>query len=252
MTAERRAAMGKAAVEAAKAVGYVGAGTVEFIAHPDGRFYFMEMNTRLQVEHPVTEMITGLDLVEWQLRVAAGEPLPLTQAQLAIHGHAIEARIYAEDPDSGFLPSTGRLVHLAPPPESADVRVDTGVEEGDAITPFYDPMIAKLIVHGARPRRRAGAHAARARAVPDRRRRQQRRVPRPPGRDGLVRPRRPRHRADRARARGALSRRRRCRPTTRGCSPRWPRSSATAPRRGARARAPPTRNRRGAPSTAGA
>jgi len=149
MTAERRAAMGRAAVDAARAVGYVGAGTVEFIAHPDGRFYFMEMNTRLQVEHPVTEMITGVDLVEWQLRVAAGEPLPKTQGELAISGHAIEARIYAEDPDRGFLPSTGRLVHLAPPPESASVRVDTGVEEGDAITPFYDPMIAKLIVHGA-------------------------------------------------------------------------------------------------------
>ena len=147
MTAERRAAMGRAAVEAAKAVGYVGAGTVEFIAHPDGRFYFMEMNTRLQVEHPVTEMITGLDLVEWQLRVAAGEPLPLRQEQLAISGHAIEARIYAEDPDRNFLPSTGRLVHLAPPLASAHVRVDTGVEQGDAITPHYDPMIAKLIVH---------------------------------------------------------------------------------------------------------
>ncbi len=148
MTAERRAAMGRAAVEAAKAVGYVGAGTVEFISNQDGSFYFMEMNTRLQVEHPVTEMITGLDLVEWQLRVADGEPLPLRQDQLSITGHAIEARIYAEDPDRGFLPSTGRLVHLAPPPESGDVRVDTGVEQGDAITPFYDPMIAKLIVHG--------------------------------------------------------------------------------------------------------
>ena len=146
MTRERRAAMGQAAVEAAKAVGYVGAGTVEFIAHQDGSFYFMEMNTRLQVEHPVTEMITGLDLVEWQLRVAAGEPLPLRQDQLAIDGHSIEARIYAEDPDKGFLPSTGRLVHLAPPPESEHVRVDTGVEQGDAITPHYDPMIAKLIV----------------------------------------------------------------------------------------------------------
>ena len=147
MTIARRAAMGQAAVEAAKAVGYVGAGTVEFIAHPDGRFYFMEMNTRLQVEHPVTEMITGLDLVEWQLRVAAGEPLPNTQGELAISGHAIEARIYAEDPDRGFLPSTGKLVHLAPPHASVHVRVDTGVEEGDSITPFYDPMIAKLIVH---------------------------------------------------------------------------------------------------------
>jgi 3-methylcrotonyl-CoA carboxylase alpha subunit len=148
MTDARRAAMGKAAVEAAKAVGYVGAGTVEFIAHQDGSFYFMEMNTRLQVEHPVTEMITGLDLVEWQLRVASGEPLPMKQTQLTIRGHALEARIYAEDPDKGFLPSTGRLVHLAPPAASAAVRIDTGVEQGDTITPFYDPMIAKLIVWG--------------------------------------------------------------------------------------------------------
>ncbi|MBI4998763.1 MAG: acetyl/propionyl/methylcrotonyl-CoA carboxylase subunit alpha [Rhodocyclales bacterium] len=148
MSAERRAAMGRAAVDAARAVGYVGAGTVEFIVGSDGSFHFMEMNTRLQVEHPVTEMITGLDLVEWQLRVAAGEPLPLTQEQLAIRGHALEARIYAEDPDKGFLPSTGRLVHLVPPVESLSVRVDTGVEEGDAITPYYDPMIAKLVVHG--------------------------------------------------------------------------------------------------------
>jgi 3-methylcrotonyl-CoA carboxylase alpha subunit len=146
MTPERRAAMGKAAVDAAKAVGYVGAGTVEFIVNQDGTFYFMEMNTRLQVEHPVTEMITGLDLVEWQLRVASGEPLPLAQEQLAIRGHALEARIYAEDPDKGFLPSTGRLVHLAPPEESLHVRVDTGVEQGDEISPHYDPMIAKLIV----------------------------------------------------------------------------------------------------------
>jgi 3-methylcrotonyl-CoA carboxylase alpha subunit len=146
MTHARRAAMGQAAVDAAKAVGYVGAGTVEFIAHQDGSFYFMEMNTRLQVEHPVTEMITGLDLVEWQLRVASGEPLPMAQEQLAINGHAIEARIYAEDPDKGFLPSTGRLLHLSPPEESDHVRIDTGVEQGDEITPFYDPMIAKLIV----------------------------------------------------------------------------------------------------------
>jgi 3-methylcrotonyl-CoA carboxylase alpha subunit len=146
MTPQRRAQMGKAAVDAARAVGYVNAGTVEFIASQDGAFYFMEMNTRLQVEHPVTEMITGLDLVEWQLRVAGGEPLPLAQEQLSIRGHALEARIYAEDPGKGFLPSTGRLVHLAPPPESLHVRVDTGVEEGDEITPYYDPMIAKLIV----------------------------------------------------------------------------------------------------------
>jgi 3-methylcrotonyl-CoA carboxylase alpha subunit len=149
MTPDRRAAMGKAAVDAAKAVGYVGAGTVEFIANQDGSFYFMEMNTRLQVEHPVTEMITGLDLVEWQLRVASGEPLPLAQEELSIDGHALEARIYAEDPDKGFLPSTGKLVYLVPPPESEFVRVDTGVEQGDEITPHYDPMIAKLIVWGA-------------------------------------------------------------------------------------------------------
>ena len=150
MTPERRAAMGRAAVDAARAVGYVGAGTVEFIASDtfaqDGRFYFMEMNTRLQVEHPVTEMITGQDLVEWQLRVASGEPLPLRQEQLDIRGHAVEARIYAENPEQDFLPSTGRLLHLARPAESLNVRVDTGIEQGDEITPYYDPMIAKLIV----------------------------------------------------------------------------------------------------------
>jgi 3-methylcrotonyl-CoA carboxylase alpha subunit len=140
--------MGRAAVAAAKAIGYIGAGTVEFIVDPEGAFYFMEMNTRLQVEHPVTEAITGLDLVEWQLRVAAGEPLPKRQDELRMHGHAIEARIYAEDPDRGFLPSIGTLTHLASPAERAGVRVDTGVREGDAITPYYDPMIAKLIVHG--------------------------------------------------------------------------------------------------------
>lgn len=153
MTPERRQAMGEAAVAAARAVGYVGAGTVEFIAEPDGRFYFMEMNTRLQVEHPVTEMITGLDLVEWQLRVAAGERLPLTQEALCLDGHAIEARIYAENPDKGFLPSIGTLAYLALPPHTAfangDIRVDGGVRMGDTITPFYDPMIAKLIVRGA-------------------------------------------------------------------------------------------------------
>lgn len=146
MTPERRAAMGTAAVNAARAVNYVGAGTVEFIAGPDGDFYFMEMNTRLQVEHPVTECITGTDLVEWQLRVASGEPLPLQQDQLQIRGHALEARLYAEDADRGFLPSTGTLRHLRLPAANAHVRVDAGVEQGDAITPYYDPMIAKLIV----------------------------------------------------------------------------------------------------------
>ena len=148
MTDARRAAMGKAAVEAAQAVGYVGAGTVEFIANQDGTFYFMEMNTRLQVEHPVTEEITGLDLVEWQLRVAYGEPLPLAQDELAINGHAIEARIYAENPAKNFLPSIGTLHHLSMPIEDGPVRIDSGVREGDAISPYYDPMIAKLICWG--------------------------------------------------------------------------------------------------------
>jgi 3-methylcrotonyl-CoA carboxylase alpha subunit len=147
MEPARRKAMGEAAVAAAKAIGYEGAGTVEFIADRDGTFYFMEMNTRLQVEHPVTEMITGQDLVEWQLVVAAGGRLPLAQDQLAIDGHAVEVRLYAEDPARNFLPSTGTLVHLRLPEEGAHVRVDTGVRQGDAVTPFYDPMIAKVIVH---------------------------------------------------------------------------------------------------------
>jgi 3-methylcrotonyl-CoA carboxylase alpha subunit len=152
MTPEMRAVMGRAAVEAARAVGYVGAGTVEFIAdgreglRPD-RFYFMEMNTRLQVEHPVTEGITGIDLVELQFRAAAGEPLPFAQEDLAIHGHAVEARLYAEDPEREFLPSTGRLWALDFP-QGEGLRIDTGVEAGDEVTPFYDPMIAKVIAHG--------------------------------------------------------------------------------------------------------
>ncbi len=147
MTAERRAAMGEAAVAAAQAIGYVGAGTVEFIANQDGTFYFMEMNTRLQVEHPVTEAITGQDLVEWQFNVAAGGTLPLAQRDLRIDGHAVEVRLYAEDPARNFLPSTGKLVHLRLPREDNHVRVDTGVRQGDTVTPFYDPMIAKVIVH---------------------------------------------------------------------------------------------------------
>jgi 3-methylcrotonyl-CoA carboxylase alpha subunit len=144
--------MSAAAVAAAKAVAYVGAGTVEFIANQDDSFYFMEMNTRLQVEHPVTEMITGTDLVEWQLRVAAGERLPQLQHELTITGHAIEARIYAENPEKGFLPSTGRLDYLHMPQAvqftQGALRIDAGVTQGDVISPFYDPMIAKLIVHG--------------------------------------------------------------------------------------------------------
>ncbi|OAN75885.1 3-methylcrotonyl-CoA carboxylase [Jannaschia sp. EhC01] len=150
MTPEMRAAMGQAAVRAAEAIGYKGAGTVEFIVDASeglraDRFYFMEMNTRLQVEHPVTEAITGIDLVEWQLRVASGEALPRAQEDLSIDGHAFEARLYAEDVPKGFLPATGTLAHLAFPD---DVRADTGVRPGDEISPWYDPMIAKLIVHG--------------------------------------------------------------------------------------------------------
>lgn len=153
MSEDMRREMGEAAVAAARAVNYVGAGTVEFIVEPNGKFYFMEMNTRLQVEHPVTEMITGLDLVEWQLRVAAGEPLPLTQEQIQQVGHAIEVRIYAENTEKGFLPSVGKLRHLQLPEHvafmSGDIRVDSGVRCGDEISPFYDPMIAKLITRGA-------------------------------------------------------------------------------------------------------
>jgi len=160
LSALRRAELGAAAVAAAKAVGYVGAGTVEFVAEElddgDIRAYFMEMNTRLQVEHPVTEAVTGLDLVEWQLRIAAGEPLPLAQDQVLLQGHAIEARICAENPDAGFLPATGRLAVMRWPAHVAFTRgdgvlprVDTGFVEGDEISPHYDSMIAKLIVHGA-------------------------------------------------------------------------------------------------------
>ncbi len=143
---DTRKAMGEAAVRAAQAIDYRGAGTVEFLLDVDGAFFFMEMNTRLQVEHPVTEMITGQDLVEWQLRVAAGEALPLAQADIPINGHAFEARIYAEDPDNDFLPATGTLTYLRAPEENDRVRVDTGVRQGDEVSIHYDPMIAKLIV----------------------------------------------------------------------------------------------------------
>ena len=158
LTPELRARMGAAAVAAAHAIDYANAGTVEFIVGQDGpssevNFYFMEINTRLQVEHPVTEEVTGLDLVEWQLRIAAGEPLPLAQDDVLQRGHAIEVRLYAEDPDAGFLPGSGTLHTLRLPAPSPHVRIDSGVVEGDAVTIFYDPMIAKLIVHDAdRPR----------------------------------------------------------------------------------------------------
>ena len=146
LTPELRARMGAAAVQAAHAIDYANAGTVEFIAGQDGGFYFMEINTRLQVEHPVTEEVTGLDLVEWQLRIAAGERLPLAQEDVVQHGHAIEVRLYAEDPDAGFLPGSGTLQTLRLPTASRNVRIDSGVVEGDTVTIFYDPMIAKLIV----------------------------------------------------------------------------------------------------------
>ena len=167
MDAATRAAVCAAAVKAAEAVNYVGAGTVEFIADASeglraDRIWFMEMNTRLQVEHPVTEAITGQDLVEWQLRVAAGEPLPLGQEDIAIEGWAMEARLYAENPTTGFLPSTGRLEHFRLP---SGIRVDSGVEQGDEVTPFYDPMIAKLIAHAPTREKAASALAEACAAV---------------------------------------------------------------------------------------
>ncbi len=146
LSAGTRQQMAAAAIAAARAIDYRGAGTVEFIAENDGQFYFMEMNTRLQVEHPVTEMITGVDLVEWQLRVAAGEPLPRTAQQLEASGHAFEARIYAEDPEHEFLPATGRIQHLRTPPPGPHLRIDSGIREGDEVGIHYDPMIAKLVV----------------------------------------------------------------------------------------------------------
>jgi 3-methylcrotonyl-CoA carboxylase alpha subunit len=147
LTGALRGRMTRAACDAARAVGYSGAGTVEFLLEPGGGFYFMEMNTRIQVEHPVTEMITGLDLVEWQLRVAAGEALPLSQQDIAMRGHAIEVRLYAEIPEAGFLPSSGTLKRFELPPASAALRLETGMEAGDAVGIDYDPMLAKLIVH---------------------------------------------------------------------------------------------------------
>uniref|UniRef100_A0A7N6BLQ4 Methylcrotonoyl-CoA carboxylase subunit alpha, mitochondrial n=1 Tax=Anabas testudineus TaxID=64144 RepID=A0A7N6BLQ4_ANATE len=148
ISSEVRRKLGEAAVRAAKAVNYVGAGTVEFIMDAQHNFYFMEMNTRLQVEHPVTEMITGTDLVEWQLRVAAGERLPLLQDDIILRGHSFEARIYAEDPNNDFLPGAGPLLHLSTPPPDQDTRIETGVREGDEVSAHYDPMIAKLVVWG--------------------------------------------------------------------------------------------------------
>nr|BFE90201.1 hypothetical protein GCM10020185_07370 [Pseudomonas brassicacearum subsp. brassicacearum] len=148
MTADLRQAMGDAALKVGRAVKYVGAGTVEFLLAADGRFYFLEMNTRLQVEHPVTELITGLDLVAWQLDVAAGRPLPLRQEQVTLSGHAMQVRLYAEDPAADFLPQTGQLIGWEPPIRDG-VRIDHGLLEGQAITPFYDSMLGKLIVHGA-------------------------------------------------------------------------------------------------------
>ncbi|KRP75078.1 3-methylcrotonyl-CoA carboxylase [Pseudomonas paralactis] len=146
MTPELRQAMGDAALKAGRAVSYVGAGTVEFLLDRNGRFYFLEMNTRLQVEHPVTELITGLDLVDWQLQIAAGQPLPLTQSQVTLTGHAMEVRLYAEDPAQGFLPQTGDVLRWEP---AACVRIDHGLREGETISPFYDPMLGKIIAHGA-------------------------------------------------------------------------------------------------------
>ncbi|MBS4152172.1 biotin carboxylase N-terminal domain-containing protein [Pseudomonadota bacterium DY0742] len=148
LSAELRRAMGEAAVKAAQAIGYVGAGTVEFLLDARGEFFFMEMNTRLQVEHPVTEAITGLDLVAWQIRVARGEPLPITQAEVPLNGHAIEVRLYAEDPDHDFLPATGTLALYREPGAAPGRRVDSGVAEGDTVSPFYDPMLGKLIAWG--------------------------------------------------------------------------------------------------------
>ena len=252
MTAERRAAMGKAAVDAAKAVGYVGAGTVEFIANQDGSFYFMEMNTRLQVEHPVTEMITGLDLVEWQLRVASGEPLPLTQEQLEINGHALEARIYAEDPDKGFLPSTGRLVHLVAATRERPCAGGHGRRAGRRDHAALRPDDRQADRLGRRPPAGAGAHAPGAGAVPRGGRVEQRRLPGAAGGGAVVCQCRSRHRPDRARAGAAVpgGRRRAGRRLAAGGAGRAAARSAPGREEGGRRGRP--RIRRGARSTAGA
>ena len=149
LTPELRHDLGSKACAAAKAVNYVGAGTVEFIFDTStNQYYFMEMNTRLQVEHPVTEMVTNTDLVEWQLEVASGNELPRLQSDLELNGHAFEARIYAENPSNNFLPDTGPLIHLSVPPPASNLRIETGVRQGDAVSVYYDPMISKLVVHG--------------------------------------------------------------------------------------------------------
>ena len=155
--------MAQAAITAARAVGYVGAGTVEFLVDPPQHFYFMEMNTRLQVEHPVTELITGIDLVEWQLKIARGERLPRRAADIAQRGAAIEARLYAEDPAHDYLPSVGRITHLRWPEAMPNLRLDAGVDAGDEVSPFYDPMLGKLIVWGESRDEAGGAVAQGAR-----------------------------------------------------------------------------------------
>ena len=197
-----RAAMTAAAVSAARAVDYVNAGTIEFIVDAEGHFYFMEMNTRLQVEHPVTEAVTGLDLVEWQLRVASGERLPLSQQEIQSRGHAIEARLYSEDPRRGFLPSVGRVERFVRPAGNENWRVDAGIEDGDAITVHYDPMIAKVIASGARSRECARDAQAPARPDGDLRRGEQPAAAARNLRPSAVRRGRRRHRVRRPGARG--------------------------------------------------
>jgi acetyl-CoA carboxylase biotin carboxylase subunit len=181
VTPEMRKAMGEAALKVTRAVNYVGAGTVEFLADSERNFYFLEMNTRLQVEHPVTEWITGLDLVKWQILVARGDKLPLTQEEIPLNGWAVECRIYAEDPDRNFMPSPGRITFLRTP-SGRNVRDETGVYEGAEVSMFYDPMISKLSTWGANPRGGHRAHACGPGGVPHRGHPPQHRLPR--GADG--------------------------------------------------------------------